>query len=845
VEGQQPSRSEVTAMQGTFAFLRFVTKAALNYVGFGVAGDFVAEALPEMARDVYKWWGKGRPQAELRAEIEALAQVSDEEAKQQALQAVASEAAFQPESLQLSLITYLAQVPAAVRQTQRRPADPAGRTVIASLAITRPADILALLPPRLPLLQKGQRAPGFGDWILDELLGIGGFGEVWKATNRHLPPVALKFCLDPTAARFLRNEADLLGRVVSQGKHPGIVALLDTALESDPPCLKYEYVSGGDLTGLIHQWHDEHLRDIASRSLHLMHELAGIVAFAHRLSPPIVHRDLKPANILIADCGLRTADPKSLSQSAIRNPQSPMLKVADFGIGTIVAGHAHDLLASAPTRGRFFPTAMRGACTPLYASPQQERGEDADPRDDVYALGVIWYQVLTGKLFERPGADWREELVDMQVPGRVLDVIGRCLAVRGERRLANAGELADALTGLVEPPDRVAAAYKPAAVVTSEPEEEELDTDSDDPIALATLVQRSLQRAQLVVTRASVLVEQQHDYAGAVKLLEGLPEGFRDSGMLDLFRQRRDRVEQLRREITGAARAHRFPGLRDRIEELLELTPQDDVMRRLHATVPWEPGEEVVNSIGMKLTFVKPGVFQMGATQRELGWQHYEGPVHAVEITRGFYLGAFPVTQEHYQKVMGTNPSRFRRLGGCDTRLFPVENISWEEAASFCRKLSEMPVERQRGRRYRLPTEAEWEHACRAGGDGQPFHFGVSLVCTQANFDGRHPYGGSGRGDFLGRPSAVGSYPANVWGLYDMHGNIWEWCADWFDENFYRVSPKRDPRGPDRGEARVLRGGSWQSHGRLCRSACRDWVGAAYRSINAGFRVVLVVGASD
>src|SRR5437660_6132732 len=124
-------------MQGTFAFLRFVTKAALNYVGFGVAGDFVAEALPEMARDVYKWWAKGRPQAELRAEIEALAQVSDEEAKRQATDAVASEAGFQPESLQSSLITYLAQVPAAVRQTQRRPADPTGRTVIASLAITR------------------------------------------------------------------------------------------------------------------------------------------------------------------------------------------------------------------------------------------------------------------------------------------------------------------------------------------------------------------------------------------------------------------------------------------------------------------------------------------------------------------------------------------------------------------------------------------------------------------------------------------------------------------------------------------------------------------------------------
>jgi formylglycine-generating enzyme required for sulfatase activity len=483
---------------------------------------------------------------------------------------------------------------------------------------------------------------------------------------------------------------------------------------------------------------------------------------------------------------------------------------------------------------------MRGACTPLYASPQQERGEDADPRDDVYALGVIWYQMLTGTLFERPGTDWREELADLEIPPRVLDVMGRCLALRCERRYANAGVLAEELAGLIDKPAVPQKVNKPAVVLMSEPDEE-IDADSDDPINLAAQIQRSLARAQQMVVQATELVEQRHDYAAAVRLLEGLPDGFRDCGMLDVFRQRRDRVEQLRREITGAARANRFPGLRDRIEELLELTPHDEVMRRLHATVPWQPGTEVVNSIGMKLMLIKPGSFRMGAAQGEQGWQHYEGPVHAVEITRGFYLGAYPVTQEQYQKVTGTHPSRFRKVNGCDTRLFPVENISWEEALTFCRKLSELPGERQRGRRYRLPTEAEWEYACRAGGDSQPFHFGGSLVWTQANFDGRHPYSGSGRGDFLGRTSAVGSYPANVWGLYDMHGNVWEWCADWFDERYYRTSPRRDPQGPDRGEARVLRGGSWQSHGRLCRSACRDWVGPAYRSINAGFRAVLVI----
>jgi formylglycine-generating enzyme required for sulfatase activity len=122
-----------------------------------------------------------------------------------------------------------------------------------------------------------------------------------------------------------------------------------------------------------------------------------------------------------------------------------------------------------------------------------------------------------------------------------------------------------------------------------------------------------------------------------------------------------------------------------------------------------------------------------------------------------------------------------------------------------------------------------------------PFHFGLSLSSSHANFDGRRPYGSAGRGDFLQRTSAVGSYPANAWGLRDMHGNVWEWCSDWYAEDAYRRCPRCDPEGPGRGSERVLRGGSWQNHGRLCRAACRDRAGPEYRSLNAGFRVVMVV----
>src|SRR5262245_27646013 len=241
-------------MSGSFAVFKFVTKAALTAAGLGLAGDLFGECLPDVARAVYDWWVKGRNPRDVRDEVEAVAAVTDEEARRLARQAVAAEAADQPEDVQLELVSYLEQLPATIRQTQRRPADPSGRSVAANLTLRAPADVLALLPPRRPRFAKGQRAPGFADWELSELLGVGGFGEVWKATNPHLPPVALKFCLDPVAARSLRHEAALLGRVESQGKHPGIVRLLNTSLCGDPPCLMYEYVPGGDLSGLVRQW---------------------------------------------------------------------------------------------------------------------------------------------------------------------------------------------------------------------------------------------------------------------------------------------------------------------------------------------------------------------------------------------------------------------------------------------------------------------------------------------------------------------------------------------------------------------------------------------------------------
>ncbi len=151
----------------------------------------------------------------------------------------------------------------------------------------------------------------------------------------------------------------------------------------------------------------------------------------------------------------------------------------------------------------------------------------------------------------------------------------------------------------------------------------------------------------------------------------------------------------------------------------------------------------------------------------------------------------------------------------------------------FCRKLSALPGELSAGRAYRLPTEAEWEFACRAG-TTTPFHFGSQWNGREANCNGNHPYGTTTKGPYLERTTTVGSYASNGFGLYDMHGNVWEWCSDWYGDYATTVD---DPTGPVEAMPRVLRGGCWDDGGQCCRSAYRDRYGPEFRSYGFGFRV--------
>jgi formylglycine-generating enzyme required for sulfatase activity len=245
----------------------------------------------------------------------------------------------------------------------------------------------------------------------------------------------------------------------------------------------------------------------------------------------------------------------------------------------------------------------------------------------------------------------------------------------------------------------------------------------------------------------------------------------------------------------------------------------------------------ITNSLGMALVRIRGGEFWMGTANGEKVWLGpQEKPCHQVSITRPFYLGACEVTQREYQAVLGSNPSHFTedRGGGPN---HPVDMISYFDAVDFCARLSALPAERQARRTYRLPTEAEWEYACRAG-TTTAYHFGCDA--TQLGDYAWHA-GSSG-----GRTHPVRTLRPNAWGLYDMYGNVWEWCADIYDANYYSRSPTLDPFSIRGSDERVLRGGGWAEtfgDGRWCRSAARGYRSPNTRLNHHGLRVACEVPA--
>ncbi|MBC2696551.1 MAG: SUMF1/EgtB/PvdO family nonheme iron enzyme [Desulfobacteraceae bacterium] len=279
---------------------------------------------------------------------------------------------------------------------------------------------------------------------------------------------------------------------------------------------------------------------------------------------------------------------------------------------------------------------------------------------------------------------------------------------------------------------------------------------------------------------------------------------------------------------------------REEMRETYEEKPYSEEARKnirktkKESLLPQEPDTHVPEDFehiiqGLRMAPIPAGEFNMGSEDGD----DNEKPIHLVKLDR-FEISSTPVTQAQYKAVMGANPSYFKEKG------HPVENVSWNDAMVFCEQLTKLAKGK---RRFTLPTEAQWEYACRAGMT-TPFNTGENLTTEQANYNGNYPYRNNPKGKYLKKTTRVGSYPPNEWGLYDMHGNVWEWCMDWYGEKNYDECNKKgsveNPAGPETGSTRVLRGGSWSRSGQRCRSAYRYNCNPGSRYDFIGFRLVFV-----
>ncbi|MCK4413819.1 MAG: SUMF1/EgtB/PvdO family nonheme iron enzyme [Candidatus Eisenbacteria sp.] len=457
-------------------------------------------------------------------------------------------------------------------------------------------------------------------------------------------------------------------------------------------------------------------------------------------------------------------------------------KVVDFGLARVLT--TEDLTLTGESVG-----------TLAYMAPEQfGDAKHADHRSDIFALAKVIYQMLTG---EYPGT------VDPQLlPDEVREVLLRALRSKPEERYFSVREFREALEGIAtravgrEPTPRPRTRYVPRrrwGWVVGVP---------------------------LVVVIGIVL---------GVVYLPSLWQGSSDDQQAPARRtsslspsEGTDRGESTPADIVSPADS----------EDLPRAVPEMDVARRGALSAGESRAFTVYSGVQMDFVWIPVGRFRMGSPGSEPGHEDNESPVHEVEITQGFWLGKYEVTQAQWRAVTGSNPSDFKGDTGR-----PVEGVSWNDCQEFIGKLNE-----EAGREvFRLPTEAEWEYACRAG-TTTPFHTGRCLSTEDANYDGNHPQEGCSKGEKRETTISVGSLAANAWGLYDMHGNVYEWCHDWYGSDYYGSSPGQDPEGPGTGSYRVLRGGSWVSYAHSCCSANRGSLGPGLRYHSSGLRLTRTAG---
>jgi formylglycine-generating enzyme required for sulfatase activity len=685
------------------------------------------------------------------------------------------------------------------------------------------------------LMATQEVGPAHRRYRLERLIAHGGVGEVWQATDLathaelgHSAQVALKI-LPP---RLTENalHAKLLIEEAARARqlaHQHIVRVYDWA--QDPATGSYfiimECLDGEDLDTLLAR---EGPQDLG-RALDVLAPVASALDYAWERHG-LVHRDIKPANVFVA----RGGD----------------VKLLDFGIAARAraGGAALEAPATSGTAG--------------YRAPEASGGGGAPTRGlDVYAVAVMLYRMLTGAL-PAGSAPARPDALNLAQ----WDVLRAGFALRPDDRPASVTELLARLRAAQGPsPDELRAQAEAAQRAEADAARARAEQAARDAEARKVAQAQAEQRARLDAAAKAELERQRREQERAAKAAAEAQRAARKEALRrQLLERRAAEVEKARlereeeqRKLAQAKAAAAYVAEQKRARQEQAVRARAELTQLMPTPAsPVADTEGVLRDRfgdaeqkGPELVLLPTGRFQMGSPEHERkiamaagsqpAWLARELPQHWVGIEKPIAMGRYPVTVGEWRMFVAATGWRssgevdWDAPGFAQTDRHPVVGVNWFDAIRYVRWLSELT-----GKSYRLPSEAEWEYACRAG-TKTAFSFGDTISPEQANYDGNFTYNGGPRGDYRRGTTPVGTFAANPWGLFDMHGNVWEWVQDVVHDN-YDGAPLDGSAWEEGGDQarRVLRGGSWLYTPRYLRSALRNGFSAALSNDIVGFRVV-------
>ena len=614
-----------------------------------------------------------------------------------------------------------------------------------------------------------------GPYTLIRKLGRGGFGEVWLAERRTkfvTMKVAVKLPLDEQIDHETIKQEATLWEQASG--HPNILPIIDADEYDGQVVIVSEFAPDGSLD----EWLKTHGKMSVEQAIETTIKILDGLEFLH--SRKIIHRDLKPANILL---------------------QGNTPRLADFGISRALRTTASS--QSSNVSGTF-----------AYMSPEGFDGKRS-VQTDVWAVGVNLYQFLTGELpfpQKEPSAliasiMMREfEPLPDSIQQNLKNVIAKTLAKQPENRYVSAGEMSEDLRKVLA---NAMSDADQETIADAKPTDQPTATLPSHP--QNSFVTRVKEKESVVTRLAPIKAETPTQVSPEnARKIAGQTSGKKNNNILSALIGAGALIALA---LIGIVVYNLKPGgaitNTNTSGKTANTTANTAISTANTANTTVTKGEERKNSIGMEFVSIPAGSFEMGSTAND-----DEKPVHTVKISQGFLMGKYEVTRGQWEGVMGNNPRSFIKCG----KDCPVEDVSWDDAKEFIAKLNA----KNDGFVYSLPSEAQWEYAARAGTMGD-YYGNLDDIAWYGNNSGStmHP---------------VGKKQPNAFGLYDMSGNVWEWCEDWY--GIYSGGNQTDPKGASSGEYRVFRGGGSNDLGAYSRSAYRGRSAAVAHGSGFGFRVL-------